>query len=76
MTYKHLAILCVLATIALMIAWDIVALVAGQLQTASWCDAFRDLNKSSGGLLGMLAIAVLVHVLCNQWFPAAWGGPK
>ena len=72
---RHLAILLVIVTIAAALAWDAAVEIAGNANTATWCAAFRDLNKTSGGLLGLCFIALGVHLLCIQWFPAAWGGP-
>ena len=75
MTGKQLSILIVLASIAAGLAWDTFCACTGRLDD-SWCDAFRGLNKSSAGLLGLCYIALGVHLLCVQWFPAAWGGPR
>ena len=70
---KLIAIIVVGFTLGIMIAWDVIAACAGTLNQDSWCDAFRTLNKQSGGLLGLMLIAITVHLLCFQWFPAAWG---
>ncbi len=75
MGLKHLSTLIVLITIAAGLGWDCFLACVGALQD-SWCEAFRELNARSGGLLGLCYIALGFHLLCLQWFPAAWGGPK
>ena len=74
MSYRHVAILIVLACIALALGWDALVIAAGRAQD-TWCQAFRELNAASGGLLGLCFIALGVHLLCIQWFPRQWGGP-
>ena len=75
MNYKHVAILLVLGSAGVAIAWDIVLAFMGKLYGNSWCQAFRDINKASDGLLLFVTVAVLVHIACLQWFPVEWRHP-
>jgi hypothetical protein len=71
---KPFATLLVVLSIAAGLLWDLAVIAEGRGTSATWCDAFRSLNAGSGGLLGLCYIALGVHLLCYQWFPAAWGG--
>jgi len=71
MNYKHIATLLVIACFVSALAWD-VWVKLNHFQEATWCQAVRDLNKASNGLLGLCLIALIVHILCVQWFPTAW----
>ena len=71
MNYKHISILIVLGMIIVGLGWD-GYVTAKHLHAATWCQAVRDLNKASDGLLGLCLVALLIHILCLQWFPTAW----
>jgi hypothetical protein len=75
MNAKHISILIVLFSIAIAIAWDVLVALSGHPDD-TWCQAIRELNRQSGGLLMCCAIGAAVHIFCNQWFPTAWGGPR
>ena len=56
------------------VACLLIALAAHSEDT--WCQAVRDLNRASHGLLMWAGwIGVGVHIFCSQWFPVAWRGP-
>ncbi len=69
--YKHISILIVALAIVAAFLWDLlVVLVDGNRDT--WCQAVREINQASNGLLMWVAIGVGIHIFCVQWFPAAW----
>ena len=70
---KHIAILIVLASGLVALAWDGYVIAAGR-PNDTWCQAIRELNRMSDGLVMCVVIGVLIHIFCNQWFPPAWGG--
>jgi hypothetical protein len=68
---QRISILIVLASIAAALGWDVLILALG-VKGSTWCQAVRDLNRDSNGLLMFCALGVAIHIFCVQWFPAAW----
>ena len=66
-----ISILIVLAYILVAILWDVIVVSLGY-KHATFCQAVRDLNRDSDGLLGLCLVALVVHILCLQWFPNSW----
>jgi hypothetical protein len=68
---RHISTLIIVLSIAVALGWDAWVEARG-IRGASWCQAVRDLNAASDGLLGLCLVALVVHILCVQWFPPEW----
>jgi hypothetical protein len=61
---------CVLAA-----AWDIfLATFTGALGSSSFCQAAREINEASGGLLAIGCLGLWIHVFLFWYLPKWWTG--
>jgi hypothetical protein len=71
----RIAILLVIAYVVVAGAWDaFLAAFTNDLSADSFCQAARELNQTSGGLLAVATLAIWVHVFLIWWLPRAWTG--
>ena len=52
--------------------WDAVLAEFGCLDGNSWCQAARDINRSTEGLLAMGWFILGIHIFFRDYLPAAW----
>ena len=69
----HKASICLfIAYIVIAIAWDLFAGLAGGLHSNSWCEAARQVNRTTDGLIALCSIALWIHVFFLPWLPTFW----
>jgi len=72
MTQK-IAIYVVVSTIVVALGWDTLLICLGQdIHQSSFCQACRNLNKSTDGLLALGAVALWIHIFLLQILPSWW----
>ena len=71
----RISLIIVLAYIVGAIAWDVGLAAVGKCWGNSWCEACRELNRSSDGLIALCGLALWVHVFLLPWLPEFWRHP-
>ena len=71
MTFRHVSILLALLTAALALGWDAVVGIADSNRD-TWCAAWREIGRASGGLIPLCLLALWVHVFLYQFLPSEW----
>ncbi len=61
LTAKHIALLLVLLSFGIAIGWDFVAAAIGR-GGDTWCDAFRDISRKTGGLAALAYLGLGIHL--------------
>jgi hypothetical protein len=71
MSYQRWTIAILAATTLILLAWEAFCLATpGEDDTIS--GVIRLMNKQSGGLIALLAIALVLHWFFQSWLPASW----
>ena len=68
----HKAIVAVLACIAIGLGWDAYVLWFSAYPRATFCEASRELNRASNGLLALGYFSLGVHIFFLPWLPSWW----
>ena len=66
-----LSIYLFLAYIVVAVVWDIFVIARGNTP-CTWCQAAREVNAQSDGLLALCSIALWIHIFAVQWLPNVW----
>jgi hypothetical protein len=69
----HKTAICIVSVyIIVAIVWDVLLACCGKLGDNSFCEACREINAASDGLLALCLIALWIHIFLLPLLPAWW----